>query len=264
MSSPLLRTARFERTNEKGCAMVEDAMRQPVALVTGASSGIGRATALKLAQSGFLVFGVALDEPPSPTLAAEAAMMRSMPLDVTDRQAVNALAVTIGEQQGGIDVLVCAAGVNVKRRRFEEVTEEDWRRVLDVNATGVFNVAQACLPLLRARAGLMILVSSASGRWPDASGPAYQASKRAVLGLAHALALEEPEHGVRVTVLLPGLVDTPLLNMRPQPPSAAVRAKALQPEDIGDICVFLSRLPPRMVIPELVVLPSALQRIGKT
>jgi NADP-dependent 3-hydroxy acid dehydrogenase YdfG len=82
--------------------------------------------------------------------------------------------------------------------------------------------------------------------------------------MAHALALEEPEHGVRVTVLLPGLVDTPLLNTRPQPPSAEVRAQALRPDDIGDICIFLSRLPPRMVIPELVVLPNALQRIGKT
>jgi NAD(P)-dependent dehydrogenase (short-subunit alcohol dehydrogenase family) len=104
--------------------MAEEATRQPVALVTGASSGIGRATGLKLAQSGFLVFGVALDDPPSDTLAAEAAMIRSMPLDVTDRQAVDVLAATIGEQHGGIDVLVCAAGVNVKRRRFEEVSED--------------------------------------------------------------------------------------------------------------------------------------------
>ena len=244
--------------------MTEDATHQPVALVTGASSGIGRATALKLSQSGFVVVGAALDEPPLHTLAAEASLVRVAPLDVTDRRAVDVLAATIEEQHSGLDVLVCAAGVNVKRRRFEEVSGEDWRRVVDINATGVFNVAQACLPLLRARAGLMVLVSSASGRWPDASGPAYQASKRAVLGLAHAISLEEPEGGVRVTVLLPGLVDTPLLNTRPEPPSAEVRAQALRPGDVWDICVFLARLPARVLIPELVVLPRALQRIGKT
>jgi NAD(P)-dependent dehydrogenase (short-subunit alcohol dehydrogenase family) len=244
--------------------VAEDATHQPVALVTGASSGIGRATALQLSQSNFLVIGAALDEPPLHSLAAEAPLIRPMPLDVTDRPAVDVLAATIGEQHGGLDVLVCAAGVNVKRRRFDEVSGEDWQHIMDVNATGVFNVAQACLPLLRTRAGLMILISSASGRWPDATGPAYQASKRAVLGLAHAIGLEEPEHGVRVTVVLPGLVDTPLLNMRPQPPSAEVRAQALRPGDIGDICVFLSRLPARVLIPELVVLPGALQRIGNT
>ena len=244
--------------------MADNAARQLVALVTGASSGIGRATALKLAEAGFAVIGAALDEPSLPTFATETSSIRAVPLDVTDRHAVDCLAATIGEQHGGLNLLVCAAGVNVRRRRFEELAPEDWRRILDVNATGVFNVAQACLPLLRARGGLMILVSSGSGRWPDASGPAYQASKRAVLGLAHAIALEEPEHGVRVTVLLPGLVDTPLLDTRPQPPSEEVRAQALRPGDIGDICVFLSRLPPRVTIPELVVLPSTLQRIGKT
>jgi NAD(P)-dependent dehydrogenase (short-subunit alcohol dehydrogenase family) len=244
--------------------MAAGATRQPVALVTGASSGIGRATALKLAQANFAVVGAALDEPRLHALAAEAPSIRPVPLDVTDRRAVDLLAVALEEEHGGLDLLVCAAGVNVKRRRFEEVSAEDWRRVMDVNATGVFNVAQACLPLLRARAGLMILVSSASGRWPDASGPAYQASKRAILGFAYALALEEPEHGARVTVLLPGLTDTPLLDARPQPPTAEVRARALRPGDLGDICVFLAHLPPRVVIPELVVLPSALQRIGKT
>jgi NAD(P)-dependent dehydrogenase (short-subunit alcohol dehydrogenase family) len=154
--------------------------------------------------------------------------------------------------------------VNVRRRRFEEVSSDDWRRVLDVNATGVFNVAQACLPLLRRRAGLLIVISSVSGRWPDASGAAYQASKRAVLGLAHAIALEEQDQGVRVTAILPGLVNTPLLDARPTPPSAEVRAQALEPDDIADICVFLSGLPSRVLIPELVVVPSTLQRIGKT
>ncbi len=244
--------------------MVEQKKQERLALLTGASSGVGRATALKLAEAGFRVVGAALDDPALRDFAAEAPHIRVVPLDVTDRPAVDRLVASLGEEFDGLDLLVCAAGMNVKRRRFEHVSGDDWDRVLATNVTGAFNVAQACLPLLRARDGLMIVIASVSARWPDASGPAYQASKSAVLGLAHAIGLEEQEHRVRVSVLLPGLIDTPLLNARPEPPTDEIRAKALRPDDLASICVFLASLPPRVLVPELVVMPSTLQRIGKT
>jgi NAD(P)-dependent dehydrogenase (short-subunit alcohol dehydrogenase family) len=244
--------------------MSEQGGQQRVALVTGASSGVGRATSLKLAEAGYRVIGAALEEPALHQFAAEAPHIQVVPLDVTDRPAVDALAASVERQHGGLDVLVCAAGINIKRRRFEEISGDDWRRTMDTNATGAFNLAQACLSMLRARAGLVIIIASVSARWPDASGPAYQASKRAVLGLAHAIGWEEQEHGVRVSAICPGLINTPLLKSRPQPPPAETLAQALVPGDIADICAFLAALPPRVLVPELVVVPSALQRIGKT
>ena len=242
--------------------MPEHESRERVALVTGASSGVGRETALGLAGAGFRVFAAARREEPLRRLASEAKGIEAMTLDVTDRQAVDEAVTSIGRGHDGLDVLVCAAGVNVPRRRFADVSLEDWRRIMDINATGTFNVAQSCLPLLRARSGLVIVIASVSSRWPDASGAAYQASKRAVLGLAHAIALEE--RGLRVSAVLPGIIDTPLLDARPTPPPAEVRAQAIKPGDVADICVFLAGLSPRIYLPEVVVMPSALQRIGST
>ncbi len=244
--------------------MVNPGAKGRVALVTGASSGVGRATCLHLAAAGFTIVGAALDNPTLQEFAAEAPNVRVLPLNVTSRPEVDTLAAQLHDDYGGLDLLVCAAGINVKRRRFEELSSQDWQRILDTNATGAFNVTQACLQMLRARAGLVVIIASVSARWPDASGPAYQASKRAVLGMAHAIGLEEQRYGVRVTAVCPGLIDTPLLNARPEPPAADVLAKALVPDDLASIITFLAQLPPRVLVPELVVMPAALQRIGNT
>jgi NADP-dependent 3-hydroxy acid dehydrogenase YdfG len=228
------------------------------ALVIGASSGVGRATAAALARAGADVLAVARRAELLQGLAREHPSLRTAALDLTDGDAVARTA----RELERLDVLVYAAGLNVPRRRLAELAREDWRAVLDTNATAAFLLIQACLPALRASQGLVIVLASVSGRWPDASGSAYQASKRAVLGLAHAVALEEREHGLRVSALLPGVIDTPLLDARPEPPPSEVRAHALRAEDVAEICVFLARLPPRLFVPELVVLPTALQRLG--
>lgn len=235
-----------------------------VALVTGASSGVGRATALALAQDGFEVYAAARREGLLRQLVQEAPAVVPLALDVTDRAAVEEAVATLKERHDRLDVLVCAAGVNIPRRRVEEVTPTDWWRVMETNATATFNTIQLCLPLVRAAEGLVIVIASVSSRWPDASGVAYQASKRAALGIAHAVGKEEREHGVRVSAVLPGVIDTPLLDSRPQPPPAESRPLMLKSEDIAEICLFLARLDPRVCIPELVVVPSALQRIGAT
>jgi NAD(P)-dependent dehydrogenase (short-subunit alcohol dehydrogenase family) len=234
-----------------------------VALVTGASSGIGRATALALARDGATVLAAARRREPLEALAAECAGIQPEPADVTDPETAGRLAGRLAAGPGRLDVLVAAAGVNVRGRRFEAVSPEDWEAIVATNLTATFRVVRACLPLLRASAGLVISISSASGRWPDASGPAYQASKAGVIALANAIALEEMEHGVRVSSVLPGLVDTPLLLNRPRPPDRDVLDRALRPEDVADVCRFLAGLDPRVLIPEVVVLPAGLQRIGR-
>ena len=205
-----------------------------VAIVTGASSGIGLATARLFAKEGAEVHAVARRRPEGSFSAAS--------LDVTDQAAVAAFVDGVASDRG-LDLLVCAAGTNVPRRRSHEMTPERRAEIVDVNLTGAFNCLQAALPHLRRSKGDAILVSSISGAWPDASGPIYQASKAGVIGLARGVAYEEHANGVRVCSILPGIVDTPIMARRPEPPPADVLALALKPEHVAQACLFVAALP---------------------
>ena len=221
-------------------------------LGVGASSGIGLATARAFAELGDTV---------------HAAARRSVSLDgvvshrcdVTDRESVAALAASVG----AVDVLVVAAGTNIPRRRLRELTGESWDALVATNLTGNWNVVHAFLEPLLASRGTLILIGSVSGSWPDRSGPAYQAGKAAVLALARGIGFEV-DGAVRVTAILPGVVDTEILENRPEPPSDEQRAQMLHAEDIAAACVFVAGLPPRAYVPELTILPTELQAIGKT
>jgi NADP-dependent 3-hydroxy acid dehydrogenase YdfG len=228
-----------------------------VALVAGASSGIGLATARLFADAGAHVHAAAR----RPEMIEEAAGERVVAhaLDVGDRDAVAQLARTIGS----LNALVVAAGVNIKRRRFEETSPQDWDRVLATNLTGAFNVMRAFLPALRETRGDVVLIGSVSGNWTDRSGAAYQASKAGLHALARGAAFDEP-HGVRFMTVAPGVVDTPILENRPQVPDAEMRAQMLMPEDVAAACLFAVSLPPRAYVPELTILPTALQALGRT
>jgi NAD(P)-dependent dehydrogenase (short-subunit alcohol dehydrogenase family) len=223
------------------------------AVVTGASSGIGLATAQVLAARGARTIGLARRAGP---------VGESRQADVTDPAAVRAALADLPE----VHVLVLAAGTNIARRRLDELTPQSTREVLDVNLTGVVHVVTAALGALRRARGLVIVVGSVSGSWPDRSGPAYQAAKAGVLAFARGAGLEEHERGtgVRFSVVQPGMVDTPLLLRRPEPPPAEQRARMLRPEDVAETCAFLACLPERAHVPELTVLPSALQATGRT
>jgi NADP-dependent 3-hydroxy acid dehydrogenase YdfG len=231
-----------------------------VALVAGASSGIGLATALGFAEAGAHVHAAArrvdaIEEAAGDRLVAHA-------LDVTDRGAVARLARRLSAE-GPVHAMVVAAGTNVTRRRLEDLAPEDWDRMLTVNLTGAFNLVHALLPALRETRGDVVLIGSVSGSWTDRSGPAYQASKAGILALARAGAFEERE-GVRFTTIAPGVVDTAFLESRPEPPDAETRAQMLRPEDVAAACLFAVALPPRAHVPELTILPTALQAIGRT
>ena len=104
----------------------------------------------------------------------------------------------------------------------------------------------------------MIYVSSISGLLTDVSGASYQASKRGVVALAHAIRIEEKENGIRTSVVCPGLVDTELINQRPVKPDAELLAKALQPEDVAEVIVAIAKLPPRATVPEVQIMPTVL------
>lgn len=237
-----------------------------VAVVTGASSGIGLAIARLFMDNGARVHGIARRVKPMTDGVGSAGESRSFTahgVDVTDPSGVERVVQQIGEQ-GALDILICAAGTNIPNRRLDQLTTESWNDVVSVNLNGVFSFVRAALPHLRNSQGCIVLVSSVSASWPDASGAAYQASKSGVLALARATALEEHRNGVRCSAILPGLVDTPILEKRPSPPDPLVREQSLRPEDVAAACLFLVTLPPRAYVPELTILPTQLQALGDT
>ena len=232
------------------------------ALVIGASSGIGLATANLFADADARVHAAARRrETIEEGVGSRPVTAHS--LDISDRDAVWRLVEEVGED-GGIDVLVVAAGMNFPERRLEQLTADGWDAMVSVNLSGAFYAIRAALPYLRASRGLVVLISSVSGRWPDASGPAYQATKAGMVELGHAAGFEEHTNGVRFSSILPGIVDTPILDNRPEPPPKEVRDAALKPGDVARACLFLATLPPHAYVPELTMVPTAIQALGKT
>jgi serine 3-dehydrogenase (NADP+) len=127
-----------------------------------------------------------------------------------------------------------------------------------VNLSGAYHLTRAVLPAMRAAgSGDLIYISSISGLYADASGPAYQASKRGLVALAHSIRMEERESGIRTCVVCPGLADTEILGKRLVKPGPEVLAKALQPEDVAQTVLFVAGLDRRASIPEVQVMPTA-------
>lgn len=247
---------------------MRDLSRQ-VVVVFGASSGIGRAAATAFVAAGARVVVAARRRDELEALAAklrdEGRQVVPVVADVREpAQVEEAIAVGLREF-GGLDVVVNTAGVNTQERRLAVLQRAEWDRVLDVNLNGAFNTLHAPLAHFRERGGgLVVQVASVSARWGDLSGAAYQASKAGIVALCQAAMFEERLHGLRVTAILPGLVDTAMPARRPVPPPREVLDKAMQPDDVASACVFLASLPARTYIPELIMLPGQLQCIGQT
>jgi NADP-dependent 3-hydroxy acid dehydrogenase YdfG len=236
-------------------------LKGKTALVTGGGTGIGAGCAVALAKEGcrVVISGRRDDklkesasqfkgEPPILTRAA----------DVGDRNSATALVEWAQKELGKIDILINCAGINTPKRQMSDLDPADWDMVMNINATGAFNVTRAALPAMRERKdGLIINISSTSGiRASMLGGVAYSASKFAMAALGTCVALEEKDHGIRVTNVYPGEVETPILDKRPVPVSAEHRAKILQPSDVGDMIVAIALLPPRAHVAEMIIKPT--------
>jgi serine 3-dehydrogenase (NADP+) len=238
-------------------------LENQVVLVVGASSGIGRATAVLFAREGARVMAAArrADRLASlkAELAAENIAIQTEVADAADAAAMEQLTERTRKQLGPIDILVYNTGTNVPDRALTRLSAETWDMMLSVNLNGAYYATRAVLPAMRERKrGHLIYVASISGIVPDISGAAYQAAKRGLLGLAHAIRVEEKENGIRTCAICPGLVDTEILERRPVKPSPEMLAKALQPEDVAEAILAVAKLPPRAAVPELQLLPTYL------
>lgn len=238
-------------------------LKGQTALIVGASSGIGRSIAIYFAREGATVMASARRqdrlEQLQEELAEENIDIGIASADASNAAAMDDLAARTVEQFGKVDILVYATGTNTPDRALLKLSQKSWDEVIAVNLNGAYYATRSVLPAMRDRkSGHLIYISSISGIVPDVSGAAYQASKRGMIGLAHAIRVEEKENGIRTCVICPGLVDTPILEKRPVKPPAEMMAKALQPEDVAEACVFVAKLPPRAVVPEMQLLPTAL------
>lgn len=231
------------------------------AVVTGGGTGIGAAIALALAAEGcrVAICGRRRDKleetaarfPGEPRILTRAA-------DVSVRDEAQQLIDWATRQLGRIDILVNAAGVNVVHRTMATLDPADWDKLLRINATGAYNTMHYTLPQMRQRQdGLIVNIVSIAGlRASPLGGVAYSASKFALTALGTCVALEEKDHGIRVTNIHPGEVETPILDARPTPVTAEHRARILQPEDVAAAVLMVCKLPPRAHVSDLVIKPT--------
>ncbi|CAN5601648.1 SDR family NAD(P)-dependent oxidoreductase [soil metagenome] len=232
-------------------------------VIAGASSGMGRATAIAAAAAGAQLVLAARSSESLDALAAEitatGGVVSTFPVDLTNRDEAGALIAEAQSRLGRIDAVVNTIGTNIKERMLSELTPESWAEMLAINLTTAFNITQAVVPVFREQGdGTIIYVSSSAAKKPDPSGIAYQATKSGLVGLAHGTMEEERANGIRTTVIFPGLTDTPMVLKRPTPTPPEVLEKALQPEDVAAAALFVLSLPARAYVPELVLYPSRL------
>jgi NADP-dependent 3-hydroxy acid dehydrogenase YdfG len=192
--------------------------------------------------------------------AAQGALLLSC--DLTDRAQAQAMVEQVLARMSFIDVLICAAGLNVRQRSLRSLDPADWDRVIAANLTTAFNAIHFVLPSMRTRgAGLIVQISSLAGlRANTITGAAYSAAKFAQGALGISIGREERGRGIRSTVIYSGEVSTPLLDVRAERLGATAdegrRAMILQPQDIAHAVRLLVSLPPRAHIPELVIKPT--------
>ena len=234
-----------------------------VVLIVGASSGIGREIAILFAREGARVVASArrVDrlEALQQQLAKEGHAVDIAPADASVAGDMEQLAERTLAKFGKIDILVYNTGTNTPDRSMKRLNRHIWDTILSVNLNGAYYITGAVLPKMRETgSGHLIYIASVSGFVPDISGAAYQASKRGLMGLAHAIRFEEKENGIRTCVICPGLVDTEILEKRPVRPSPEMLAKALQPVDVAEAVLAVAKLPPRAVVPELHIMPTVL------
>ena len=230
---------------------------EKTAVITGAGSGVGAATARALAKQGWRVALIGRRREALITVASEMLGALIVPCDIGDPRAVEAMGLQVLGEFGSVEVLVNAAGTNVPSRSLKVLTHEDYHAMMNANLNGAYYCTQAFLPEMRARGSgtIVNIVSEAGKAASPKAGPGYVISKFGMAGLTSAINAEERGNGIRACSIFPGDIDTPILAKRPVAPDAAARAKMMQPEDVAECVLLAINLPPRAIIEELIVRP---------
>jgi len=234
---------------------------EQVAVVVGAAGGMGRAISGRLGQARCRLALVDLDRSALEDMIRRLGLQEraiAIAADIADRAQVDEIAKAVDERYGSVQILVNAAGINTRERTLADLSAQQWEQVVAVNLNGVFHCTQALAPLMQKRGGVVVnVVSTAARLTSPGAGTHYCAAKRALLSLTESVNLELGRHGIRACALIPGEVDTPMIDRRPTLPSPERRAAMLRPEDIAEAVYYVVTRPPRVTVTELVICPAA-------
>ena len=226
------------------------------AVIVGGGTGIGQAIAKSLDDAGaHVAIGGRREGPLRDT--ANGTNIEIHSVDVACRESTDRFFSWAQGTLGQIDIMVNAAGVNVKTRSMAEMTPEQWDQIMAINATGVYNCMHAVLPAMRQRrSGTIVNISSVAGKRAIAlGGIAYSASKFAMSALGTCVANEVADEGVRITNVYPGEVNTPILENRPTPVTEEHKQRIVQPDSVAQLIRAILELPDAVHVPEVVIKP---------
>ncbi len=234
-------------------------MTTKTAIITGAGSGVGRAITIALAREQWKLTITGRQQAPleETRCMTESSDVLVAPCDLRNEADVTKMIQQARERFGFVSTLIYAAGINVPRRSWSEISTEDFRSIIDTNLTGAFFCSRGLIGDMRKNSNgtIIHIVSDAAKQASAKSGIAYSASKFAQAGLVQSINAEERANGIRACAIFPGDIDTPLLNKRQSPPPAEARAKMLKPDDIAQCVLLALNLPDRAIVEEIVIRP---------
>lgn len=217
-----------------------------IALVTGASRGIGKAIAEKLVANGATVIGTATSETGADAISAYLAESgRGKVLNVADAESIQILLSEIAEQHGGVDILINNAGIT-RDNLLMRMKDDEWQDIMDTNLTAIFKLSKAVLRgMMKKRHGRIINVGSVVGSTGNAGQANYAAAKAGVIGFSKSMAREVASRGITVNVVAPGFIDTDMTKSLSDEQKAAIFSdipanRLGQPEEIAAAVAFLA------------------------
>ena len=239
-----------------------------VSIITGAGTGIGKSAALMFAEAGSALVLAGRRRAPLDEVAQAAreygVRVEVRPTDLENGDAAAELGRWSVENLGRVDILVNNAGHSSRVRSIRFVGPDEWDSVFKVNVEGVYRLTQSVLDnMIEHGAGTVVTVSSMAALTPGLMGGApYSAAKAASLNMIRGMNTELSKHGVRACAIMPGEVDTPILENRPRPPDADDRSTMMQAEDIAQAIFLCAAMPQRTIVEQVVMMPTVRRDVG--